>query len=194
MEKKFIKLVESNITRAVRGGFLVGDYIELIKNYQSHEEYKRLHDNIKKDLDDLVSSKLHLRIIGINDTQPQRYGGNPEMMNGSVILSIAQDQGGGRRYYNVLVPCCLCTVKEFYPNYAPFPDQFNYDNKEIHQPKEVGEVESGAKGIIYSLPTVDTKIPVSKVKKTKKTKKAKKSKVNKESYTVDYLSGMEYFR
>jgi len=183
MEKKFIRLVESNITRATRGGFLVGDYIELMKTYKSHEEYKKLHDNVKKDLDSLVDSKQHLRVIGVNDTQPQRYGGNPEMMTGHVILSVAQDQGGGRRYYNVLVPSCLCVVKDFYPNLAPFPDQFNYDNKEIHQPEEVGEVESGAKGVTYALPTVDIKIPVEKVKKTK---------VKKESYTTEYLSGMEY--
>ena len=170
-------------------------FYEIKQQLTAHEDYKKLHDNVKKDLDDLVSSKLHLRIIGVNDRQPQRYGGNPDMMTGSVILSIAQDQGGGRRYYNVLVPSCLGVVKDFYPNYAPFPDQFSYDNKEIHQPKEVGEVESGAKGVIYSLPTVDVKIPVAKAKKTKKTKKTKKkSKVNKESYTVDYLSGMEYFR
>lgn len=185
MEKKFIRLVESNITRATRGGFLVGDYIELMKNYKSHAEYKNLHDNVRKDLDDLVNSKLHLRVIGVNDTQPQRFSGNPDMMTGNVILSIAQDQGGGRRYYNVLVPSCLCVVKVFYPNYAPFPDQFNYDNKEIHQPKEVGEVESGAKGVTISLPTADTKITISK---------SKKSKVNKESYTAEYLSGMEYLR
>jgi hypothetical protein len=185
--------MESIITRATRGGFLVGDYIELISNYKSHQAYKDLHDNVKKDLDSLVDSKLHLRVIGINDTQPQRYGGNPDMITGHVILSLAQDQGGGRRYYNVLVPSCLCVVKSFYPNYAPFPDQFNYDNKEILQPQEVGEVQSGAKGITYSLPTTDTTIPVAKTA-TKKKKKKKKKKVQKESYTSEYLSGMEYFR
>jgi len=189
MEKKFIKLIESNITRATRGGFLVGDYIEIIKNYQSDPEYKRLHDNVKKDLDELVNSKLHLRVIGVNDTQPLRYPGNPESMTGNVILSVAIDQGGGRRYYNVLVPSCLCVTKDFYPNYAPFPAEFSYDNKEILQPKEFGEVESGQKGLTYSLPTGNTKIPVSKPKSKKKSKK-----VRKESYTSGYLSGMEYLR
>jgi hypothetical protein len=185
MEKKFIKLVESNITRSTRGGFLVGDYIEIIKSYKSHEAYKNLHDRVKADLDDLVNSKMHLRVIGVNDSLPQRYLGNPESMTGNVILSIAMDAGGGRRYNNVLVHPDLCVVKDFYPNYAPFPDQCNYDNKEILQPKEVGDVESGAKGVTYALPTANVTIKVGKTKK---------SKIRKESYTADYLDNMNYFR
>jgi len=185
MEKKFIKLVESNITRSTRGGFLVGDYVEVIKNYKNHPHYKDLNDRVRQELDDMVNSRLHLRVIGVNDSLPQRYMGNPENMTGNVILSIACDAGGGRRYNNVLISPELCVVKDFYPNYAPFPDQFNYDNKEILQPKEVGEVESGAKGVTYALPSTNIKITA---------KKTKKKSVNKESYTANYLDGMNYFR
>mgnify|MGYP006954635761 CR=1 FL=1 len=60
MEKKFIKLIEANYTRATRGGFLVGDYIEFVKNYKSHPEYKELHDQVKDSIDALLKSKLKL--------------------------------------------------------------------------------------------------------------------------------------
>ena len=30
MEKKFIKLIETTITRVTRGGFLLGDYVKFV--------------------------------------------------------------------------------------------------------------------------------------------------------------------
>ena len=51
MEKKFIKVCESAISRYTRGGVLVGDYVEFVKGYKSHPEFKELHDNIKDAID-----------------------------------------------------------------------------------------------------------------------------------------------
>jgi hypothetical protein len=39
MEKKFIKVCESAISRYTRGGILVGDYVEFVKGYKKDEEY-----------------------------------------------------------------------------------------------------------------------------------------------------------
>lgn len=182
MEKKFIKLIESLNTRLTRGGFLVGDYVEFFKNYKSHPEYKALNDMIKKSIDELANSKLNIRVTGINDTHALRYPGNPDQMNGHVTLSLSEDQGGGRIYGNTLVPSCLCKVLDHYPNYPKFPDEWNYDNKEILKPIEVKTVESG-NGVVYNLPKEDTKIKPSSSKSKKK--------VNKESYTAEYVLDMK---
>lgn len=185
MEKKFIKLIETTITDLTRGGFLVGNYVKFVKNYKSKKEYKDLNDSVKEAIDDLAKSKLNVRVVGINDKQPLRYPGNPDLMTGDVILALAEDQGGGRTYGNVFVPSCLCKKVDFYPNLAPFPDEWNYNNKEIHKPTEVKEVNGGDSGFKYELPTTNTKINTS----SKKNKK-----INNESYTSQYLSGMENLR
>jgi hypothetical protein len=185
MEKKFIKLIETTTTALTRGGFLVGNYVKFVKNYKSKKEYKDLNDSIKEAIDDLAKSKLNVRVVGINDKQPLRYPGNADLMTGEVVLALSEDQGGGRTHGNVFVPACLCKVVDHYPNLAPLPDEWNYDNKEIHKPEEVKAVDGGASGITYELPKTDTKI---------KPSSSKKKTVNKESYTSDYLSGMEYLR
>jgi hypothetical protein len=185
MEKKFIKLMETTTTALIRGGFLVGNYVKFVKNYKSKPAYKDLNDSVKEAIDDLAKSKLNVRVVGINDKQPLRYPGNADLMTGEVILALAEDQGGGRTYGNVFVPSCLCKVVEHYPNQAPFPDEWTYDNKEIHKPVEVKPVDGGDSGFTYELPKTDTKI---------KPSSSKKKTVNKESYTSDYLSGMEYLR
>jgi hypothetical protein len=185
MEKKFIKLIETTITALTRGGFQVGNYVKFVKNYKSKKEYKDLNDSIKEEIDRLAKSKLNVRVVGINDKQPLRYPGNADLMNGEVILALAEDQGGGRTHGNVFVPTCLCKVVDHYPNLAPLPDEWNYDNKEIHKPVEVKAVDGGTSGITYELPKTDTKI---------KPSSSKKKTVNKESYTSEYLSGMEHLR
>ena len=185
MEKKFIKLIETTITRVTRGGFFAGDYVKFVKNYKSKKEYKDLNDSVKEAIDDLAKSKLNVRVVGINDKQPLRYPGNADLMTGEVILALSEDQGGGRTHGNVFVPACLCKVVDHYPNLAPLPAEWNYDNKEIHKPVEVKAVDGGASGITYELPKTDTKI---------KPSSSKKKTVNNESYTSDYLSGMENLR
>lgn len=176
MEKKFIKLMEAN-TRATRGGFLIGDYVEFVKNYKSHPEYKELHDQVKDAIQELLKSKFNIRVISINDELPARYLGNPENINGRVMLVIATDMGGGRRHGdNVIIPPCLVKKIDYSPNLAPFPDEVTYQNKEIHTPEEVDPVDGGLKGGTYSLPTKNVKLP-----------QAKKS----ISYTVNYLKGLK---
>jgi hypothetical protein len=176
MEKKFIKLMEASIARATRGGFMVGDYVNFIKGYKSKPEFKELHDEVKAAIEDLINSKYHLRVNSINDMYPARFLGNPENTNGNVVLVIHADMGGGRRYgQNVIIHPCLVQKIDYGVNLPPFPDEVYYQNKEIHKPEEVDQVNGGIKGGNYSLPTKNTKL---------------KSKAPK-SYTVTYLDGIK---
>jgi hypothetical protein len=176
MEKKFIKLLESAISRYTRGGFLVGDYVEFVKNYKSLDAFKQLQDMMQETIDDLIKSGLRIRIIGVDDYIPVRFPGGAENSNGKVSVKIAADHGGGRHIYAITVCPSLLTVLDFYPNLAPFPDQFTKQNNEILQPKEVGEVDGGIKGGVYTLPTKNTVLKVAKSKKKKG-----------DSYTANYL-------
>lgn len=177
MEKKFIKLLETAISRYNRGGFLVGDYVKFIKKYKSDKNFKALQDVQKDAIEELIKCGLNIRVIAVDDFMPARFPGNPDTSNGLVSIKIAADQGGGRQLYSVTVPPSILEIVDFYPNLAPFPDQFTRPNNEILKPEEVKQVEGGVKGGDYSLPTKHTPIKGTK-------KKA-------ESYTVNYLAGIK---
>jgi len=177
MEKKFIKVMESAMSRYTRGGFLVGDYVEFVKNYKTHKEFKALQDLQRDAIEELLKSGLRIRVVGVDDMIPARFPGNPDTSNGYVSIKIAADQGGGRQLYAITVPPCLLSVIDFYPNLAPFPDQFTRPNNEILSPEEVKEVDGGIKGGNYSLPTQNF------------TPKGSKKKA--EPYTTNYLAGLK---
>lgn len=177
MEKKFIKVLESAMSRYTRGGFLVGDYVEFAKNYKTIKAFKALQDTQKDAIEELLKCGLRIRVIGIDDLIPARFPGNPDTSNGMVSIKIAADHGGGRQLYALTVCPSLLKVIDFYPNLAPFPDQFTRPNNEILVPKEVDKVDGGIEGGNYSLPTKNTPIKGTK----------KKS----ESYTVNYLAGIK---
>ena len=162
MEKKFVKLLETAMSRAIRGGFLVGDYVELVKNYKTHQEYKALHDDIKAKIDELTKSDLHIRVINVNDIPALRYPGNTDAMNGVVSVTITQDQGGGRYFEAIIVAPCLLKKLEHYPNYPKFPDSFNYNAKITHKPEKVDDVDGGINKGTYTLASKNTKISTKK--------------------------------
>jgi hypothetical protein len=179
MEKKFIKVCESAISRYTRGGILVGDYVEFTKGYKKDEQYIALHDNIKDAIEELIKSGLRIRVSGIDDYYPVRYPGNADTSNGKVSVKISADQGGGRYIYSITVPPCLLTTLDYYPNLAPLPDAFNRQDNLTHTPEEMDKVDGGIKGGDYSLPTQNTVV---------KPTKGKKKEV---SYTQNYLKGLK---
>ena len=195
MNNKFINLWESAIQRFTRGGFLVGDYINFIDDYKSHDSYSELPQELQDQLEDLIAGGLHIRVLNIKDTQPGRFPGNIDTQNGnSVVLDIAADHGGGRYVGQFTIPCCLVQRIDYYPNVAPaIPDglirpnktqikpvEFKLDNEEIerrtrktHQDEKDDESDT-------MLPTKNVKIPTSVPKQAKSPAVA--------SYTAKYLS------
>jgi hypothetical protein len=86
----------------------------------------------------MLKSDLHIRVVGINDKNNTRYPGNPETMNGDVVVNIALDNGGGRYTHYCTVPrCCVVPITDFYPNVAPaFSDNLVRPNGTIIKPIE----------------------------------------------------------
>lgn len=139
MNKHFIKLWESAIQRFTRGGFLVGDYVKFVDDHTSCDEYKSLPAELQNQLQDLIDSGLHIRVLNIKDVHPGRYPGNIDTQNGnSVVLDIAADHGGGRYVGQFTIPSCLVKTIEYYPDVAPsIPDVLVRPNKTIIKPVEV---------------------------------------------------------
>ena len=95
-EKKFLTLFESYFSRYERGGFLVGDVFKFNDGFKSTEGYKKLGQNTKDMIDQMIESGLHVRVVGIKDTTSPRYPGNPQTSSTDVELTLALDNGGGR--------------------------------------------------------------------------------------------------
>jgi hypothetical protein len=196
MAKKFLTVCESALTRYARGGFLTGDVVKFVDGFKSHDPYKCLGDNVKGLIDEIIAAGLNIRVVGINDMDPQRYPGNPETMTGKVVINIALDNGGGRYTHYCTVPSCCVEPVDHYPNLAPLPDGVVRPNQTIIKPIEFksGEVNSEVedqtgmadqggkkKAVLVKLPTKNVKLPAVTVKG------AKAPAVD--SYTIKYMEG-----
>lgn len=143
-KKKFLTLFEAYFSRYERGGFLVGDVFKFSDGFKSSEGYKKLGQNTKDIIDQMIESGLHVRVVGIKDSTSPRYPGNPQTSSNDVELTLALDNGGGRytHYVNVLPE--LGTPETFYPNLPPIPDGAKkLDNTHI-TPKELEKQDNVA--------------------------------------------------
>lgn len=192
MQKKFLKICESVITRATRGGFLTGDFVKFVDGFTNHEKYKTLGDNIKQMIDEMQKSGYNIRVVGINDHNTTRYPGNPETMTGEVIINIALDQGGGRYTHYCTIPSCCIQPVDHGINLAPLPDSMVRPDGTIIKPVEYevpkDQVDMVAQTLMadrggkkvkveIELGTRQVKIPASSAKDPKL------------SRIVDYMSG-----
>lgn len=201
MQKRFLQMCESAVTRHTRGGFLVGDYIKFVDKATTNNEYKSLGDNVKELISDMLASGLHMRVVGINDLYPARYPGNPDTMNGMVSVNIALDNGGGRYSHYCTVPsCCLQTI-DYAPNVAPpfsdtlvrpngtiiTPVEYKPDSEMIEVIKQTRKSDQGGttKDVETSLAKKQVKIPASSAKDPT----FAKPKAYKESYITEYMKG-----
>lgn len=138
---KFTTLLESYMKRYERGGFLVGDVFKFNDNFKSDDAYKDLADNVKGNIDSMIDSGLHIRVINIKDTSPARYPASDQTSSLDVVLDIALDTGGGRYTDQCSIPCCLGSCEQYAPNLLPIPDGQRRKSKVTIKPEEVGENE-----------------------------------------------------
>ena len=170
MAKTYLLLVEDYMKRFERGGFLVGDIFKFDGKFKSSDAYKALGQNTKDLIDDMLATGLHVRVVGINDTNGQRFPGNPQTSDASSVqLSLAIDNGGGRYSHYVTVSPSLGQPESHYPNLPPIPDAIIRKNNVNIKPKELGKSDNIAnktdKGdgklsdTNLSLPTTNTTLP-----------------------------------
>lgn len=191
MVKRYLTLVETYLSRYERGGFLVGDVFKFNDNFKSSETYKKLGQNSKDLIDQMIETGLHVRVVGIKDTTSPRYPGNPQTSSADVSLTLALDTGGGRYTHYVNVSPELGEPVSFYPNLPPIPDAVVRKNNTNIKPKEVEPIDhisnKSDKGdgklsnTNLTLPTKNTELP-----STAATPSPAQA-----SYTHDYLGGLK---
>lgn len=175
-KKRFLPLLESYMRRYERGGFLVGDIFKFNDNFKTNDDYKQLGQNVKDLIDQMIDSGLHVRVVGIKDTSPQRYPGGD---GGSLlpVLDIALDTGGGRFSHYVSIPCQLGEPVSHSPNLPPIPDEYRRKDKVNIKPEELEQDEENLSNKTdkgnselsqteRKLPTDNTQIPSNGVAKS----------------------------
>jgi len=151
--KKFVTLYESYMRRYQRGGFQVGDVFVFNKNFKSDESYKSLGQNIKDHIDQMIETGLHIRVVNIKDTAPQRYTAGDIGASLTVNLDLAVDIGGGRYMHYVTIPCCLGEPVTYGQNLPPIPDAMRRHDRVNIKPEEYKRSDG------KSLPTKNVAIP-----------------------------------
>jgi hypothetical protein len=193
--KKFVNLHESYMRRYERGGFLVGDVFKFNDNFKSSDSFKALGSNTQGLIDQMLDSGLHIRVVGIKDTEPTRYPASSDQSSLDVNLDIALDTGGGRYSHYCTIPCCLGQAVQYAPNLLPIPDAMRRKDKVNIKPEEVVEDEENLANRAdrggtepheltpteRSLPTKNTEIPCDPVTPSPAVA----------SYTNQYLSDLK---
>lgn len=136
-ERKYLSLVESYLSRFQRGGFLVGDVFKFNDNFKSSDSYKKLGQNTREFIDQMIESGLHIRVVGIKDSTSPRFPGNPQTSSNDVELTLALDNGGGRYTHYVNISPELGQSVQYAPNLPPIPDSVIRKNNTNITPKEV---------------------------------------------------------
>lgn len=156
--RKFLEICESVLTRTERGGFLVGDMVEIT-------DFNKIDDNIKDGLKELVGQGVNIKVVDIVNKYPSDKPGSQLNNSGDVILVVSADYGGGRYVGKFTIPTTCCKVIDTYPNLHPIPDALKRDNMITIKPELVpgyeGEefkMRTHTAGGDYKLPAKNQKI------------------------------------
>jgi hypothetical protein len=143
MSRKFLTLFESHYKKYQQGGFLNGDFVEFTKNFKSLDCYKHLNPQIKQAIDDVIASKLDLRVTLVKPLYPSAQPGNAQQTGADFYVDIAPHYGGGRYGSTVVsVPSSLLVVKTTYPDQNPLSPEFTRKDKITIKPEEVDNDDS----------------------------------------------------
>ena len=141
MAKKFLTLVENNITRYNNGGILVGDVVLPVKNLKSHPAFKMLAPELQKYLEDFFAMKKNVRVNDIKTKYPTSAPNDEDNRGISFYLELCHELAPG--LYDlankVTVPRELVYVNNSYANLPP-TDEYKHKEKRTRLAKmEPGE-------------------------------------------------------
>ena len=135
MGKKFDAIYESVISRSEAGGYLPGDFVVFRPNYKSSDVYKHMPSNLQKEVDELATCGLNIKVVQIGDKFSDASAGNQFFTAPCTVLTIAADHGGGRTYGRVVVTTDMVDIAD--PSQVKTPDEWKKDNKVIIKPKKL---------------------------------------------------------
>ncbi len=128
--RKFLEICESVLTRTERGGFLVGDMVEIT-------DFNKVDAGIRDGLKEMIGQGVNIKIVDIVNRYPSDKPGSQLNNTGDVVLVVTSDHGGGRYVGKYHVPTGCCKVIDTYPNLSPIPDALKRDNVITIKPEAV---------------------------------------------------------
>jgi hypothetical protein len=138
MNKRFLKLYESWLTRYNHGGFLEGDIVKFKTDALKHEFIKTQAENLVENIKDLIKDGRTLRITNVINKFPAVMGaGNPDDSGPDFTVEVGLDEGGGRIYKHAIVHTGMLDKIDTTPGLEEVPDRNKYDNKIKIKPVEV---------------------------------------------------------
>jgi hypothetical protein len=150
MNKKFLKLYESAMSRLNRGGYLVGDIVKFKDDAHTHDFYTNCSDVIRDKIKEYMGDGCNLRVKNISNVYPAVLGAGNTDDAGSVNIEVCREYAPGRfDGSGILVHPDMLIVVDVYPNITPVPDKFKYKAKVIIKPEEVKD-EEGEEVPFYS--------------------------------------------
>lgn len=136
MGKKFDAIFESVISRAETGGYLNGDIVKFRDGYKNTETYKYMPSTLRKEVDELATCGLNIKVVQVGDKQSGYSIGNQFKPASQIVLTIAADHGGGRTYGRVVVCPDMVDMVDVSAG-VPVPDQFKRKDTVIIKPKQL---------------------------------------------------------
>jgi hypothetical protein len=133
MGKKFDFVYETVIQRGEAGGFLPGDCVKFRTGYKNTETYKHMPSTLKKEVDELATCGLNIKVVQVGDKQSGFSAGNQFKPAGCAVLTIAADHGGGRTYGRVTVTTDMVDESDG----VLVPDKFKKKDVVIIKPMEL---------------------------------------------------------
>ena len=133
MGKKFDKIFETVISRGEAGGYLPGDCVKFRTGYKNTETYKHMPSTLKKEVDELATCGLNIKVVQVGDKQSGFSAGNQFKPAGCAVLTIAADHGGGRTYGRVTVTTDMVDESDG----VLVPDKFKKKDIVIIKPMEL---------------------------------------------------------
>jgi hypothetical protein len=130
MAKKFLTLVENNITRYNNGGILVGDVVLPIKNFKSHPAFKMLAPEVQKYAEDFFAMKKNIRITDIKTKYPTGAPNDEDNRGIAFYIELSHELAPGLydQANKVTVPRELVYVNNSYSNLPP-TDEYKHKEK-----------------------------------------------------------------
>lgn len=139
MGKLFDAIFESVVARH---DYLTGDLVKFRPNYKSCDAYKSMSTELKKEVDDLATCGLNIKVVQVGDKLSGASAGNQFKTSDSYVITIAADQGGTRIYGKVTVSSDMIDkIPSDDVNLSPIPDEWKRKEKITIKP-EVVKIDS----------------------------------------------------
>lgn len=151
MNKRFIKLYESWMSRYNHSGFLVGDIVKFKEDALKHEFFKTVASSIADRIKEIINNGCSLRVKNIINNYPSVMGAaNTDDAGPDFTVEVCEELAPGMfAASGVQVHPGVLEIIDVYPNLTPVPDKFKRKEKINIKPKEVKD-EEGEEVPFYS--------------------------------------------